>query len=50
MILILYLENELVMQFGRCGSDFFSMDIRGPLRPVEAFAIALTTFDAYDNA
>ena len=44
------LEGILAMQFGRCGPDFFTMDLRSPLRPVEAFAIALTTFDAYDNA
>ncbi|KAI8901062.1 Tub family-domain-containing protein [Globomyces pollinis-pini] len=39
-----------VLQFGRCGSDFFSLDVRYPMTVLEAFGIALTTFDAYDSA
>ncbi|KAI9321149.1 hypothetical protein DFJ73DRAFT_876748 [Zopfochytrium polystomum] len=43
-------DSYIVLQFGRCGPDLFSLDARYPLSPVEAFAIALTTFDAYDSA
>ncbi|KAI8838927.1 hypothetical protein BC829DRAFT_404230 [Chytridium lagenaria] len=40
----------IVLQFGRCGPDYFTMDVRYPMTPMEAFAIAVTTFDAYDSA
>ena len=43
-------ENYIVMQFGRCGTDVFTLDARWPITPIEAFGIALSTFDAYDNA
>jgi hypothetical protein len=43
-------ENYIILQFGRCGPDFFTLDARYPMTPIEAFAIALTTFDAYDSA
>ncbi|KAJ3260830.1 hypothetical protein HK103_007393 [Boothiomyces macroporosus] len=43
-------ENYNVLQFGRCGPDYFSLDVRWPMSPIEAFGIALTTFDAYDSA
>jgi hypothetical protein len=43
-------ENYIVMQFGRIGEDTFTMDVRYPLKPIEAFAFALSTFDAYDSA
>ncbi|KAJ3125337.1 hypothetical protein HK098_000344 [Nowakowskiella sp. JEL0407] len=43
-------DSYIVMQFGRCGPDYFTLDAKAPLTPVEAFAIALTTFDAYDSA
>eukprot|EP00842_Homolaphlyctis_polyrhiza_P005851 jgi/Hompol1/6267/HPOL_000318-RA len=43
-------ENYIVLQFGRCGPDTFTLDARWPMTPVEAFAIALTSFDAYDSA
>ena len=46
-------ENEnsgmVYMQFGRCGPDEFSLDVRWPMTPLEAFAVALSTFDAYDG-
>jgi hypothetical protein len=38
-----------ILQFGRCGADFFTLDVRWPMTPVEAFGIAITTFDAYDS-
>jgi hypothetical protein len=37
------------MQFGRCGPDEFSLDARWPLTALEAFAIAISTFEAYDG-
>ncbi|KAL2917565.1 hypothetical protein HK105_202850 [Polyrhizophydium stewartii] len=43
-------ENYIVLQFGRCGPDLFTLDVRWPMTPVEAFAIALSTFEAYDKA
>lgn len=41
-------ETYIALQFGKCGSDVFSLDARWPLTPIEAFSIAITTFDAYD--
>ncbi|KAI9101293.1 Tub family-domain-containing protein [Phlyctochytrium arcticum] len=43
-------DNFVTMQFGRCGADYFTLDVRWPMTPLEAFAVALSTFDAYDNA
>jgi len=43
------MDNPILLQFGRCGPNNFSLDIRYPLTPLEAFAIALTTFDAFDT-
>ncbi|KAJ3194890.1 hypothetical protein HK101_001661 [Irineochytrium annulatum] len=43
-------DSYIIMQFGRCGPDYFTLDVRYPMTPLEAFAIALTTFDAYDSA
>ncbi|KAJ3116327.1 hypothetical protein HDU96_009887 [Phlyctochytrium bullatum] len=43
-------DSYIVMQFGRCGPDYFTLDVCYPMTPMEAFAIALTTFDAYDSA
>ncbi|KAL5040177.1 hypothetical protein BDV3_002451 [Batrachochytrium dendrobatidis] len=42
-------ENHIVLQFGRCGPDLFTLDVRWPMTPIEAFSIALTTFEAYDS-
>lgn len=38
--------DYIVMQFGKIDDDTFTMDFRYPLSPVQAFAIALTSFDA----
>lgn len=38
--------DYIVMQFGKIDQDTFTMDFRYPLSPVQAFAIALTSFDA----
>ncbi|KAI8611479.1 Tub family-domain-containing protein [Chytriomyces sp. MP71] len=43
-------SDMIILQFGRCGPDLFSLDARFPLTPIEAFAVAITTFDAYDSA
>lgn len=37
--------DYIVMQFGRVAADVFSMDYRYPLCAVQAFAIALSSFD-----
>lgn len=37
--------DYIVMQFGRVDADVFSMDYRYPLCAVQAFAIALSSFD-----
>lgn len=34
------------MQFGRVAEDVFTMDYRFPLCTVQAFAIALSSFDS----
>lgn len=41
-------ENDpeyIVMQFGRVGEDIFSMDYNYPMSAVQAFAVALSSFD-----
>ncbi|KAK3259664.1 hypothetical protein CYMTET_31354 [Cymbomonas tetramitiformis] len=39
-------ENQKpLLQFGKVGSDVFTMDFRRPLSAVQAFAICLSTFD-----
>lgn len=43
-------ESTILMQFGRTGPDLFTLDVRYPLTPIEAFAFALSTFDAYDSS
>ncbi|MBN3300538.1 TUB protein, partial [Amia calva] len=41
-------ENEecVLMQFGRVSAQVFSMDLRFPLCPLQAFSIALSAFDS----
>ncbi|KAJ3130349.1 hypothetical protein HK098_002578 [Nowakowskiella sp. JEL0407] len=36
----------IIMQFGRVAPDRFTIDFRYPMSPLQAFAIALTSFDA----
>lgn len=38
--------DYVVMQFGRVAEDVFTMDYRFPLCTVQAFAIALSSFDS----
>ncbi|KAI8909808.1 tubby C-terminal-like domain-containing protein [Gorgonomyces haynaldii] len=42
-------DATILLQFGRCGPDFFTLDVRWPLTPFEAFCIAITTFEADDS-
>lgn len=38
--------DYIVMQFGRVAEDVFTMDFRSPLCAVQAFGIALSSFDS----
>lgn len=38
--------DYIVMQFGRIAEDVFTMDYRYPMCPLQAFAIALSSFDS----
>jgi len=37
--------DHVVMQFGRVGKDAFTMDYQWPLCGLQAFGIALSSFD-----
>lgn len=37
--------ETVLLQFGRIGKDTFTMDMQWPLTPMQAFSIALTSFD-----
>ena len=37
--------DTVLLQFGRVGKDLFTMDYQWPLCPLQAFAIALSSFD-----
>jgi hypothetical protein len=39
-------EEEVVMQFGRINHDTFTCDFRYPLSTIQAFGIALSSFDS----
>ena len=38
-------QNDIILQFGRVGKDRFTMDLKHPLTPLQAFGICLTSFD-----
>ena len=40
-----FLADYIVMQFGRVADDIFTMDFNYPLCALQAFAIALSSFD-----
>ena len=43
------LPDRVIMQFGKCKdehSQMFTMDLRWPMSPLQAFAIALSSFDS----
>ena len=37
--------DNIVLQFGRVGTEKFTMDIQWPLSPLQAFSICLSSFD-----
>ena len=39
-------EETVVMQFGRVDRDVFTCDFRYPLSAIQAFSIALSSFDS----
>lgn len=39
-------ENYIVVQFGRISEDIFTLDYQYPVSAVQAFAIALSSFDS----
>lgn len=39
-------EEQVVMQFGRVDKETFTCDFRYPLSAIQAFAIALSSFDS----
>ena len=38
-------HDTVLLQFGRCGKDTFTMDFSWPLCALQAFAICLSSFD-----
>lgn len=38
-------EEVVIMQFGRVGDNDFTCDFQAPLSPLQAFGIALSSFD-----
>eukprot|EP01040_Poterioochromonas_malhamensis_P005316 gene5316-5701_t len=38
-------ENDVILQFGKVGSDFFVMDMKHPITPLQAFCLSLSSFD-----
>lgn len=38
--------DYIVLQFGRVSGDTFTLDLQYPLSPIQAFGIALSSFDA----
>ncbi|KAM3129701.1 hypothetical protein pb186bvf_018214 [Paramecium bursaria] len=38
-------EDNILLQFGRVGTDLFNLDFQYPLSPLQAFEIALSSFD-----
>lgn len=44
--ILLFTVDYVVMQFGRVAEDVFTMDYRYPMCALQAFAIALSSFDS----
>lgn len=38
-------ENRIYLQFGRVGDQEFTLDFQWPFSPMQAFAVALSSFD-----
>jgi tubby-related protein 1 len=45
MVFKIILENHVKLQFGRLGDDSFSLDFTWPFSPIQAFGIAISSFD-----
>ena len=45
-IIFFFVDEYIVMQFGRVAEDVFTMDFRYPMCAVQAFAVALSSFDS----
>ena len=39
-------EEDIILQFGRCGENHFTMDFCHPMSPMQAFGIVLSCFEA----
>lgn len=39
-------HERVALQFGRVGKNEFTMDLRWPFSPLQAFAVALSSFDS----
>ena len=44
-IIFSYLVDYIIMQFGRVAEDVFTMDYNYPTCALQAFAVALSSFD-----
>lgn len=44
-VFVFVIDDYVVMQFGRIGTDAFTIDFQYPLSAFMAFAIAMTSFD-----
>ena len=44
-IIFSYLVDYIIMQFGRVAEDVFTMDYNYPMCALQAFAVALSSFD-----
>ena len=44
-IIFPYLVDYIIMQFGRVAEDVFTMDYNYPMCALQAFAVALSSFD-----
>eukprot|EP01138_Halocafeteria_seosinensis_P015406 gb/GECG01015723.1/.p1 GENE.gb/GECG01015723.1/~~gb/GECG01015723.1/.p1 ORF type:complete len:139 (+),score=7.03 gb/GECG01015723.1/:1-417(+) len=38
-------HDRVILQFGRTAKDLFTMDVRWPLSPLQAFGICVSSFD-----
>lgn len=46
IVIFFFAADYIVMQFGRISEDTFTMDYRYPMCAVQAFAVALSSFDS----
>jgi tubby-related protein 1 len=42
----LFLEEYIILQFGRIGEDVFTLDVQYPMSILQGFGVALSSFDA----